>query len=147
MRILENIELPDSVVELINNTIPAVDPVEEIDVDDNDNDIKAIKKKDEDEEEGGEAAEEEQEDDGEDPVVEKKIEMTFKVDPKLPMMVRMANLCVVGGFSVNGVAEIHSEIVKEEVFNEFYEVLNSADSFSFNCAVIYWDYKIHTSIK
>ncbi|XP_058730583.1 alpha-1,4 glucan phosphorylase L-2 isozyme, chloroplastic/amyloplastic-like isoform X1 [Vicia villosa] len=123
MRILENIELPDSVVELINNTIPAVDPVEEIDVDDNDNDIKAINKKDEDEEEGDEAGEEEQEeDDREDPVVEKKIEMTFKVDPKLPMMVRMANLCVVGGFSVNGVAEIHSEIVKEEVFNEFYEL-------------------------
>lgn len=37
-------------------------------------------------------------------------------------MVRMANLCVVGGHAVNGVAEIHSEIVKEDVFNDFYKV-------------------------
>lgn len=111
-------------VVLLNNTIPAVDSVEEIDVDDND--IEATNKKDEDEEDDDE------DEAGEDLVVEKKIEMTFKVDRKLPMMVRMANLCVVGGFSVNGVAEIHSEIVKEEVFNEFYEVLKTADSFFVN---------------
>ncbi|CAN1271499.1 Alpha-glucan phosphorylase 1 [Linum perenne] len=37
-------------------------------------------------------------------------------------MVRMANLCVVGGHAVNGVAEIHSEIVKDEVFNSFYKL-------------------------
>lgn len=42
-------------------------------------------------------------------------------DPKLPKLVRMANLCVVGGHAVNGVAEIHSEIVKEDVFNSFYK--------------------------
>ncbi|XP_004505374.1 alpha-1,4 glucan phosphorylase L-2 isozyme, chloroplastic/amyloplastic-like isoform X2 [Cicer arietinum] len=124
MRILENFELPDSVVELLNNTRKAVDPVEDIDVNDNDNDIKASDKKDDEEEEDDEkeVTEEEQDgDDGKDAVVENKIEKTFEVDPKLPMMVRMANLCVVGGFSVNGVAEIHSEIVKEEVFNEFYK--------------------------
>ena len=34
----------------------------------------------------------------------------------------MVNLCVVAGYAVNGVAEIHSEIVKYEVFNEFYKV-------------------------
>lgn len=133
MRILENFELPDSVVELLNNTRKAVDPVEDIDVNDNDNDIKASDKKDDEEEEDDEkeVTEEEQDgDDGKDAVVENKIEKTFEVDPKLPMMVRMANLCVVGGFSVNGVAEIHSEIVKEEVFNEFYKVPKPADSFS-----------------
>lgn len=42
--------------------------------------------------------------------------------PPPPKMVRMANLCVVGGHAVNGVAEIHSEIVKDEVFNAFYKV-------------------------
>ncbi|KAK1317932.1 hypothetical protein QJS10_CPA05g00952 [Acorus calamus] len=47
---------------------------------------------------------------------------SFKPDPKLPKMVRMANLCVVGGHAVNGVAEIHSEIVKDEVFNDFYKL-------------------------
>ncbi|MDK0841625.1 glycogen/starch/alpha-glucan phosphorylase, partial [Clostridium perfringens] len=45
-----------------------------------------------------------------------------KSDPKLPRVVRMANLCVVGGHSVNGVAAIHSEIVKQDVFNSFYEM-------------------------
>lgn len=42
--------------------------------------------------------------------------------PEPPKMVRMANLCVVGGHAVNGVAEIHSEIVKDEVFNSFFKV-------------------------
>ena len=39
---------------------------------------------------------------------------------KQAKLVRMANLCVIDGHSVNGVAEIHSEIVKKEVFNDFY---------------------------
>ncbi|KAK6129189.1 hypothetical protein DH2020_037068 [Rehmannia glutinosa] len=39
-----------------------------------------------------------------------------------PKMVRMANLCVVAGHTVNGVAEIHSEIVKNEVFNDFFQL-------------------------
>ena len=39
-----------------------------------------------------------------------------------PKMVRMANLCVVGGHAVNGVASIHTEIVKDEVFNDFFKV-------------------------
>lgn len=36
--------------------------------------------------------------------------------------VRMANLCCIAGHKVNGVAAIHSEIVKEEVFNDFYKL-------------------------
>ncbi|WP_374686721.1 glycogen/starch/alpha-glucan phosphorylase [Promineifilum sp.] len=36
--------------------------------------------------------------------------------------VRMAHLAVVGSFSVNGVAELHSELLKERVFHDFYEL-------------------------
>ncbi len=33
----------------------------------------------------------------------------------------MANLCIVGSFSVNGVAEQHTQILKDQVFRRFYE--------------------------
>ncbi|MCL2564313.1 MAG: glycogen/starch/alpha-glucan phosphorylase [Defluviitaleaceae bacterium] len=36
--------------------------------------------------------------------------------------VRMANLAVVGSYSVNGVAAIHTEIVKNTIFKDFYNV-------------------------
>lgn len=36
--------------------------------------------------------------------------------------VRMANLAIVGSHSVNGVAALHSEILKNVVFNDFYEI-------------------------
>lgn len=37
----------------------------------------------------------------------------------------MAYLAVVGGSYVNGVAAIHSEIVKDEIFNDFYKIFPS----------------------
>ncbi|MCI6244945.1 MAG: glycogen/starch/alpha-glucan phosphorylase [Eubacterium sp.] len=37
-------------------------------------------------------------------------------------VVRMANLCVAGSHSVNGVSALHSEILKETVFNDFYTI-------------------------
>jgi len=55
-------------------------------------------------------------------VTQKKEKIMAEPPPKPPKMVRMANLAVVGGHAVNGVAEIHSEIVKDEVFNAFYKV-------------------------
>ncbi|KAI4453465.1 glycogen phosphorylase [Holotrichia oblita] len=35
--------------------------------------------------------------------------------------VRMANLCIAGGYSINGVAKLHSEILREIVFKDFHE--------------------------
>ncbi len=37
-------------------------------------------------------------------------------------MVRMAYLAIVGSFSVNGVAELHSRLLKEGLFQDFYEL-------------------------
>ncbi|XP_078065017.1 glycogen phosphorylase, muscle form-like, partial [Mustelus asterias] len=36
--------------------------------------------------------------------------------------INMAHLCIVGAHAVNGVARIHSEILKKTVFKDFYEV-------------------------
>ena len=103
MRILDNIELPDSVVEILSKSeeSSAVDHIEEV---------------------GKEAKATDEEAQSEGLNTEKKKEVTFEPHPKLPKMVRMANLCVAGGHAVNGVAEIHSEIVKNEVFNDFCKV-------------------------
>lgn len=38
------------------------------------------------------------------------------------LQVRMAYLAVVASHSVNGVAAIHSEIIKDTIFNDFYQV-------------------------
>ena len=37
--------------------------------------------------------------------------------------VRMANLCVMGCHSVNGVSALHSEIIKTSIFRDFYDVM------------------------
>lgn len=37
-------------------------------------------------------------------------------------MVRMANLAIVGSHAVNGVAAIHSELIKQTLFKDFYEL-------------------------
>ncbi|MDT8318340.1 MAG: glycogen/starch/alpha-glucan phosphorylase [bacterium] len=37
-------------------------------------------------------------------------------------MVRMTNLAIIGSHSVNGVAALHTEILKERVFKDFYEM-------------------------
>ncbi|XP_059648791.1 alpha-1,4 glucan phosphorylase L-2 isozyme, chloroplastic/amyloplastic-like isoform X2 [Cornus florida] len=109
MRILDNVELPASAAELLvkSEENPVVDSVEE----------------DESSDEALEPTDEEDQSEGQESKGgENKMKVTFESDPKLPKMVRMANLCVVGGHAINGVAEIHSEIVQREVFNEFYKL-------------------------
>jgi starch phosphorylase len=36
--------------------------------------------------------------------------------------VRMAHLAVISCHTVNGVAKIHSELIKQTIFNDFYEI-------------------------
>jgi len=47
-------------------------------------------------------------------------EQPYEVDAD--PVVAMANLCCVAAGAVNGVAALHSEIVKDEVFNDFYKL-------------------------
>jgi starch phosphorylase len=36
-------------------------------------------------------------------------------------MVKMANLSIIGSHKINGVAELHTEILKTKIFRDFYE--------------------------
>lgn len=44
------------------------------------------------------------------------------IEESNPKMVRMAYLAVVGSFSVNGVAALHTELLKDSVLRDFYEI-------------------------
>lgn len=96
MRILENIDLPASIQSLLPPK-PVKEKVKKA--------PKVAAKK-------GDAVEEEAVEEEEEEVVPQKPAAT----------VRMANLCVIAGHKVNGVAAIHSQIVVDEVFNDFYKV-------------------------
>ncbi|CAL1392227.1 unnamed protein product [Linum trigynum] len=105
MRVLENVDLPEQFAHLIvkPREISVAISLQEL------------------EESSEESESAEEKDESEDESTEEEKVMA-EPPPKPPKMVRMANLCVVGGHAVNGVAEIHSEIVKDEVFNSFYKL-------------------------
>ena len=51
-----------------------------------------------------------------------KLQRMSLIDENGERYVRMANLCLVGTSSVNGVAELHTKILKEDIFKDFYEL-------------------------
>ena len=51
-----------------------------------------------------------------------KLRRMSLIDETGERYVRMANLCIVGTSSVNGVAELHTEILKSTLFKDFYEL-------------------------
>ena len=52
----------------------------------------------------------------------KKLQRMSLIDESGERYVRMANLCLVGSSSVNGVAKLHTKILKETLFRDFYEL-------------------------
>ncbi|ESW23291.1 hypothetical protein PHAVU_004G034400 [Phaseolus vulgaris] len=122
MRILENVELPEEFADVLvkskeTTDIPSEEPQSSEQVEEEEEEEK--KKDDDNDEVEGALAEKKGTD--ESSIEDEKEELPVPV-PEPPKLVRMANLCVVGGHAVNGVAEIHSEIVKDEVFNAFYKL-------------------------
>ena len=51
-----------------------------------------------------------------------KLRRMSLIDENGERYVRMANLCLVGTSSVNGVAKLHTKILKENLFKDFYEL-------------------------
>ena len=51
-----------------------------------------------------------------------KLQRMSLIDENGERYVRMANLCLVGTSSVNGVAKLHTEILKHDLFKDFYEL-------------------------
>ena len=52
----------------------------------------------------------------------RKLQRMSLIDESGERYIRMANLCLVGTSSVNGVAELHTQILKDTLFKDFYEL-------------------------
>ena len=51
----------------------------------------------------------------------KRLQRMSLIDENGERYVRMAHLCIIGSSSVNGVAELHSQILKDSLFRDFYD--------------------------
>ena len=52
----------------------------------------------------------------------KRLQRMSLIDENGERYVRMANMCLVASSSVNGVAELHTQILKESLFKDFYDL-------------------------
>lgn len=50
-----------------------------------------------------------------------KMNVLSLVEESIPKKIRMANLCIIGSHKVNGVAALHSELLKTNLFKDFHE--------------------------
>jgi len=53
----------------------------------------------------------------------KRLQRLSLIDENGERSVRMANLCLLSTSSVNGVAKLHTEILKDSLFRDFYEIM------------------------
>jgi len=53
---------------------------------------------------------------------EGRVERMSIIEEHWERKIRMANLAIIGSHSVNGVAELHSEILKKDLFRDFYDM-------------------------
>ena len=44
------------------------------------------------------------------------------IEESTPKQIRMANLCIISSNKINGVAKIHSNLIRKKLFNDFYEI-------------------------
>jgi len=51
-----------------------------------------------------------------------KIRSLSLVDEDYPKQIRMAHLAIVGSHKVNGVSALHTQILKDDIFNDFYKM-------------------------
>ena len=52
----------------------------------------------------------------------RRLQRMSLIDENGERYVRMANMCIIGSSSTNGVAELHTQILKDSLFKDFYEL-------------------------
>ena len=56
------------------------------------------------------------------PLNNEKLSIFSIIEESNPKQIRMANLCIISSSKVNGVAKIHSNLIRKKLFKEFYEI-------------------------
>jgi len=51
-----------------------------------------------------------------------KLSIFSVIEESYPKQIRMANLCIISSSKVNGVAKIHSNLIRKKLFKDFYEI-------------------------